>query len=137
MELFRSLHYSRLGLIHLDLKEYDIAQECLEKSLELALKNKEKTNEGSVWFTLGRVLGKKEPAEYSKAEEYILRGIKMASELNIRPHLSQGYLYLGDLYNQIGRKDEALNTLRKAEGMFKEMEMDYFLNKTQETLTKL
>ena len=61
----------------------------------------------------------------------------MTAELNTKPHLSQGYLYLGDLYNQIRRKDEALKYLRKAEGMFKEMEMDYYLNKTQELLARL
>ena len=73
----------------------------------------------------------------NKAEEYINKGIKMAAELKIRPCLSRGYLYLGDLYNHIGRKDEASKYLEKAEWMFKEMEMDYYLAKTQEVLGRL
>lgn len=51
--------------------------------------------------------------------------------------LSQGYLHLGDLHNDMDRKDEALNYLKKAEAMFTEMEMDYYIKKTQEVLERL
>ncbi|MFC1863650.1 hypothetical protein ACFL1Z_06825, partial [Thermodesulfobacteriota bacterium] len=132
-----SAYYAHIGLIHLDLKELDIAQEYFEKFLELSQKNNEKTIEGAAWISLGRVLGKKGPSEFIKAEEYIMKGVKMVSELKIRPHLSRGYLYLGDLYNQIGQKNEASKYLKKAEGMFKEMEMDYYIHKTQDAFIRL
>ena len=89
------------------------------------------------WTGLGMVLGKKEPAEFDKAEECIMKGIRMLDEMKIKPYLSQGYLYLGDLYNDMGRKEDALKYLRKAEGMFQEMGMDYWLNRTKEVLGRV
>jgi hypothetical protein len=48
-----------------------------------------------------------------------------------------GYLFLGEVYVDTGQKDKALETLKKAEGMFKEMGMDYWLVKTQDALKGL
>ena len=73
-------------------------------------------------------MGKKEPAELNKAEEYIMKGINMAAELKIRPCLSRGYLYLGELYNHIGRNDEASKYIEKARSMFKEMDLQWDLD---------
>ena len=50
---------------------------------------------------------------------------------------SQGYLFLGELYADTGERDKALENLNKAEAMFQEMGMDYWLRKTQEVLGRL
>ena len=72
-----------------------------------------------------------------KAEEYVLQGIKMLDELKLRPFFSQGYLWLGELYADTGHREKALENLKKAEGMFQEMGMDYWLANTREVLGKL
>ena len=82
-------------------------------------------------------MGKKEPAEFEKAEAYITKGIKMLDEMNLRLFLSHGYFDLGELYNDMGRKDEALKYFKIAEGMYNEMGMDYYLDKTQKLLKRL
>ena len=48
-----------------------------------------------------------------------------------------GYLWLGEVYAESGRREEALENLKKAEGMFQEMGMDYWLGKAQEALARL
>ncbi len=48
-----------------------------------------------------------------------------------------GYLFLGELYLDTGQKEKALENLKKAGGMFKEMGMDYWLAKTDEVLKRL
>ena len=48
-----------------------------------------------------------------------------------------GYLWLGEVYAESGRREEALENLKKAEGMFREMGMDYWLGKAQEALARL
>jgi len=57
--------------------------------------------------------------------------------LKIKTFYNQGYLFLGELYADIGQKDLALENLKKAESMFQEMGMDYWLRKTQEVLERL
>jgi hypothetical protein len=41
------------------------------------------------------------------------------------------------MYADTGQKDKAVETLNAAEGMFREMEMDYWPTKTREVLGKL
>jgi tetratricopeptide (TPR) repeat protein len=89
------------------------------------------------WALLGRILGKKEPEEIERAEEHILKGIQILEELKAKPLISQGYFYLGELYADAGKKDEAMNHLKKAEKMFQEMGMDYYLAKTKEVLEQV
>jgi len=133
----KSSFYSLMSLVHFESGEYESAQSCAEKALNLAQENKEKHYEGRSWIFLGRILGKKEPAQMDKAEDYIQRGFKISDELKLMPYVSSCYYYLGELYADKGRNKMALENLKKAEGMFKEMGMDYYLAKTQEMLKRV
>ena len=44
---------------------------------------------------------------------------------------------MGDLYAYKGKREKALENLKKAQSMFQEMEMDYLLVRTRELLGKL
>jgi hypothetical protein len=55
-------------------------------------------------------------------------------EMKIKPWVSQGYLYLGELYADTGKREKALENLKKAEAMFQEMGMDYWLARTKKLL---
>jgi len=81
--------------------------------------------------------GKKDPPEFNKAEKNILKEIQILIEGELKPLSSQGYLYLGNLYNDMGRKEEALEHLKKAEGMFQEMGMEYWLNRTKKVFKSI
>jgi len=83
---------------------------------------------------LGRILGKADISQGKKAEECILQGIKVLDEEKMKPWASQGYLCLGELYADMGQREKALENLKKAQGAFQEMGMDYYLRKTQEVL---
>jgi cytochrome c-type biogenesis protein CcmH/NrfG len=85
---------------------------------------------------LGKILGKSK-ASTSNGEEYILQGMKISDVLKIKPYSAQGYSFLGELYADTGRREEALESLQRAERMFQEMGMDYWLAKTQEVLGSL
>jgi tetratricopeptide (TPR) repeat protein len=126
-----------LSMVHFDSGDLKSAQSCAEKAVELSQENNEKSNEGSSRIFLGRILGKRDPSQNDKAEESILQGIKILDELKLRPFFSQGYLSLGELYADTDQKEKALENLKKAEGMFQEMGMDYWLAKTREVLGKL
>jgi hypothetical protein len=89
------------------------------------------------WIWLGRIVGRTETLQIRKPEEYLLRGMKMLDELKLKPYYTQSHLFLGELYATAGRKQEALENLKKAESMFQEMGMDYWLGKAQEALGRL
>jgi tetratricopeptide (TPR) repeat protein len=136
-EALLSFYYCYLSLVHFDLKDLKKAQDCAEKALELSLNNNESSFEGISRTHLGWILGKKDPSQCGKAEKCILHGIKILEELKLKPDLFQGYHLLGELYADTGQREKSLINLKKAEGMFKEMGMDYYLAKTQKVLEKL
>jgi len=86
---------------------------------------------------MGRILGKADISHGSEAEKYILEGMKIYEELKVKPGCSWGYFRLGELYADVGQREKALETLKKAEGAFQEMGMDYWLRRTQEVLERV
>ena len=75
-----------------------------------------------------------EGSQLHKAEEHILKGMKILDELETKQAYAQGNFFLGELYTNAGQKEKALETLRKAEAMFQEMGMDYWVARTKKVL---
>jgi hypothetical protein len=86
---------------------------------------------------LGRVAAKTDPMQIETAEQQILQGISLLEELKLPCFSGYGYLWQGEVYAESGRREEALENLKKAEGMFREMGMDYWLAKAQAALARL
>jgi tetratricopeptide (TPR) repeat protein len=132
-----STNYLLLGAIHLDLGDLEKARSCAEEALRLSRKNNEKTFEGSALIWLGRILGKRGPRQAEKVEECIFQGLEILRDMKRKPHYAQGYLFLGEFYLDAGEKEKAAEHLKKAEGMFLEMGMDYWLDRTRKLLERL
>ncbi|NIS63101.1 MAG: AAA family ATPase, partial [Proteobacteria bacterium] len=130
------LFYAFAGIVDLDSGDLKKAQHRAEEAVKISQKNHQH-GEGLAWILLGRTLAKADPPQTDKAEESILKGIKIYEELKIKTHSVSGYYYLGELYTDTGQKDKALETLKTAESLFREMGMDYWLAKTQEVLARL
>ena len=124
-------------MIYLDFGDLKNAQNLAQEALRLSQKNNEKLIEAGSWFLLGTILGKTEPLQIDKAEGFILKGIAIYKKLKTKPFYALGHLYLSQLYLNAGEKEKAIDNLKKAEGMFREMGMDYWLDKTQELLALL
>jgi hypothetical protein len=86
---------------------------------------------------LGWVIARKDPTQIEAAEDFIRQGIIQLEELGIKAYYSTGYMILGAVYAESGRPEEALEPLKKAEAMFEEMGMEYYLDRTREILGKL
>jgi len=136
-EWWISFHYLYLSKTHLDFGDPKNSRSFIEEALKLSQKNSEKHLEGASWTWLGRILGKTDPSQSDKAEEYIVKVIKILEEMNIKPWCSEGYLYLGELYADTGKKEKALENLKKSESMFQEIGMDYWLARTREVMRRL
>ncbi len=135
--LYLSLSYCALGCVHFGTGDLEQAQKFVEKAVNLARQRNEKSVEGVSRIWMGRILGKKDKSSVDKAEGCILQGIKILEELKQKPSYAEGYVYLGELYGDTGHREKALENLKKAEGMFREMGMDYWLGKAQELLATI
>ncbi|MGO9145799.1 MAG: adenylate/guanylate cyclase domain-containing protein [Desulfomonilia bacterium] len=116
------------------------ANECAEKSLKLARELKMKHCEGVTLILLGCLKGKMDPTCIDEAHNQIRKGIMVVEELKQRPLSAIGYLRSGELFADAGRKEEALENLKKAEGLYLEMKVtpkSHWLKRTQEALAKL
>jgi class 3 adenylate cyclase/tetratricopeptide (TPR) repeat protein len=125
-----------LCLIRLDEGDIVTAQNYAKEALELSIKEKTLSDEGRSRCMLGRVKGKRKSSEFDEGERLIIQGIKILEELKLRPWISRGYYYLGELYSDIGEYDKALNWLEKAKMEFQNMGMEYDLSFAKSLLGK-
>jgi tetratricopeptide (TPR) repeat protein len=137
INIWLSNAYIALGQVYLDSGDLKMARSSTERALSLTQKNGEKINEGTSRILLGRVLGKEHISQSDNAKEYILAGIKIMEERGIVARSSVGYLYLGELYADMGQREKALETLKRAESAFRKMGMDYWLARTQKVLARV
>jgi tetratricopeptide (TPR) repeat protein len=135
--LMLSMNYYLLGMVSLDLGNPEAARSHIEESLRLARKHGEMDQEGRSTVALGGVIGKADPSGSARAEELVLKGIKLLEESKHKPYEAEGYLYLGELHGDTGQKQRALEALEKAQGMFQEMGMDYWVRRTQSVMRTL
>jgi tetratricopeptide (TPR) repeat protein len=136
-EFLLSMYPLFLGSICFLQCDLKTAPNFVDEALRLSQKNSEIHFEALSWIWSGRIVGRTETPQIRKAEEYILQGMKMLDELELKPFYAQGFLFLGELYANAGQKEMAMENLKKAESMFQEMGMDYWLGKAQEALGRL
>jgi tetratricopeptide (TPR) repeat protein len=134
---FMSVIQCSIGMIQFEAGELENALKSIESAVFLSQQNSEKMVEGYSWIWLGRTLGNLDLLQKNKAEESIRKGIEILESLKVKAHYSCGYLFLGEPYAYSDQHKKSLEYLKKAEENFREMEMDYWLGKTQEVLKKL
>jgi tetratricopeptide (TPR) repeat protein len=134
---YLSLAYWLSGLVNLQYGNLEIAQNWIEQALELTQTNNEKHIEGCMRLYLGAILGRLMESKYEQAEAYLIQGLEILHQLELKSWVPQGYLFLGELYLDMGQKEKALQKFTEAQGMFQEMGMDYWLRRTQEVLERV
>jgi tetratricopeptide (TPR) repeat protein len=122
---------------YLELGEFDKARSSLDEGLKIARADNERLTEASMLIHLGTVHHKLATGDYVQSEELIRQGIRIHDEVGAKPSLFRGYYYLGILYSDIGRRQEAVEALSQARDAFREMGMDYWLARTEKALEGL
>ena len=80
------------------------------------------------------------PAIIEDAEHQIRHGISILEDCKLKAWSSIGYLHLGEFLTNVGRTEEALQSLKKAEALYQEMEItpqSYWLTRTKDALARL
>jgi len=129
------LFFAIAGMVELDSGDLKKAKYRAEEGVKISQTNHQH-GEGFAWILLGRTLGKSNPSLIDRAEKSLLKGIKIYEKLKIKAHYVLGYFFLVEMYVDTGRKDKALETLKTAELMFREMGMDYWLAKTRKIVRR-
>jgi tetratricopeptide (TPR) repeat protein len=133
-----SLIYVGLAMVQGDSGQPEEARLSIEQALALSQDNNERSNEILARLQFGKILGESDFGQCERAEEQILLGMEIASQLALRPMSAIGYGALGKLYAQTGEHKKALENLQKAQAMFQEMGMNYYwLARTEKALEKL
>ncbi len=125
------------GWLEMELGLLSEAVCTLLKGVEVSTANKNRAHAGIGGIFLGKAMFKEDASTYGQAKAYLLQGMQICEELGIRPVYAEGCLFLGELYVDAGEKTEALEQLRRAQSMFRDMGMNYWLSKTQTLLNKL
>jgi tetratricopeptide (TPR) repeat protein len=109
----------------------------MKEAYRLSENNQEKHEVGKSLIWLGRVTGLADPHKKNEAIDYIQSGLKILNDLETKPDAAIAHLFLGELYSNLGRTDQASSFLKDAAETFEEMGMVSWLDKTQAILNKL
>jgi class 3 adenylate cyclase/tetratricopeptide (TPR) repeat protein len=134
---WRSMCHWFCSCSHFELGSLEKARTHADLALQFSTENNERQLQGLSRMWLGKVMAKTDATKTEAAEQKIQQGISLLEELGIRSQAAYGFLWLGEVYAESGRKEEARHNLKKAETMFREMGMDYWLGKAQEALARL
>jgi tetratricopeptide (TPR) repeat protein len=116
------------------------SKECAEEALKISQECKAKCQEGMSRILLGFMVEEMTPAIIKEAERQIRHGISILEDRKLKPFSAIGYLHLGEFLANAGRKEEALESLKKAESLYLEMEItseSYWVKRTKEALARL
>jgi tetratricopeptide (TPR) repeat protein len=116
--------------------QIDEAVDAAERSLELSRKNGMRGVEAWSLYHLGGGVSHSQNLITSKAEDYYQQAIALAKELGMQPLIAHCYLGLGELYALTEDKAKAEGHLIKASDMFREMEMNFWLQKAEAILAE-
>jgi len=116
------------------------ARECAEEALRISQECNAKNFEGLARILLGCMVEETTPAIVEEALHQIRHGIAILEELKVKALCAVGYLFLGEFFASAGRKEEAMESLKKAEALYQEMEItseSHWLTRTNDALKKL
>ena len=116
------------------------ARECAEEALRISQECNGKACEGMARVLLGCMVEEMTPAIIEEAQRQIRHGISILEDSKIKAWSTVGYLLLGEFLANAGRKEEALESLKKAETLYEEMEVtpqSYWLTRTKDAIKKL
>jgi hypothetical protein len=66
-----------------------------------------------------------------------MKGLKIFTDLKVKPDVAMGRFFLGEHYAALSDPEQALDHFRQAEESFVSMDMNYWLNITQNRVRQL
>jgi tetratricopeptide (TPR) repeat protein len=122
-----------LAEAHLVLGRISEAHKQAEQAMELARAHRQQGREAWGLKLLGDVHAH-EPAESEQAVDTYRRAFALATELGMRPVVAHCHFGLGKLYEKTNKREQAREHLTTAITMYREMDMQFWLEQAQTAL---
>lgn len=135
-----SWSYLCLAMTLRDTGDQKRALECAAEALRISQECNSKACEVLSRALLGCMVAEMTPAIIEDTEKQIRDGISILEDRKIKAPSTPVYLFLGEFLAKAGRKEEAIESLKKAESLYEEMEVgseSFWLTRTKEALKKL
>lgn len=126
-----------LSLVYEAFGDYGNAKKYIDEALELSCLNKEEHWEGFAKICSGVICGRFDPLQFATAENSILQGIQILKSLSMKTYYTKGYYYLGELYLDYGRMNLGKKKIIQAKRLFESMGIDYWIKRTNDSLSSL
>jgi tetratricopeptide (TPR) repeat protein len=108
-----------------------------QQALELARTHKERGNEAWILRLLGDIATRREPLEVEHAAAHYRQALALAEELGMCPLQAHCHHGLGTLYAKSGRPEQAHPELSTAIGLYRTMEMTFWLPQAEAALAQV
>ena len=99
------------------------------RALDVAVRQKGRGHQAWALRLLGDIASLRAPADPDQALTHYRQALALADELGMRPLAAHCHLGLGKLYGQIGNEQEAQVGLVVATRLYREMNMQFWLDK--------
>src|SRR5262249_813994 len=113
------------------------AVHCAGRALALAHAHNERGHEAWALRLLGEIATHQAPPESEPAGHHYRQAFALAEALGMRPLQAHCHRGLGQLYSQTGRGEEARAELFAAIGLYRAMDMTFWLPQTEEALAQV
>jgi len=131
VEAYPSLSLVCLGDAYLQIGRVDDAVSFAAAALRLCRERKERGHEAWALRLLGEIALHRDPPDVEAGSEHYYQAMALADELGMRPLVAHCHLGLGKLYLRIGKRQEAQEHLTTAATMYREMDMQFWLEKAE------
>ena len=111
------------------------AETTAETALGFAQRQGERGNEAWIHWLLGQVMIERDERDAAIRRFEMAQGL--ADQLGMRPLIAHCHLGLGKLYSRTGDRQQAQGYLSTATTMFREMDMQFWLEQAEAELARL
>jgi class 3 adenylate cyclase/tetratricopeptide (TPR) repeat protein len=126
---FHAVSLVQAGEAYLLAGQVEDARACASRAITLTRERGERGHEAWALRGLGEVASHHENPDAATAEAHYRGAMTLAEELGMRPLVAHCHLGLGKLYRRTGDRAKAEEHLASANAMYREMEMNFWLEK--------
>jgi len=137
MIYFQALCHLSLGEAQLLSGRLEEAHALAERALAHASVHQECGHQAYALRLLGEIAAHREPLETEQAEAHYRQALALVEELGMRPLQAHCHRGLGTLYATIGQQEQARTELSAAIGLYRAMDMTFWLPQTEATLAQV
>ena len=126
-----------LGEARLLAGQFDGAAEAADRALSLSQQQQERGHEAWALRLLAEICSRQEPPDCAVAEARYRQALTLSQALEMRPLVGRCHFGLGVLHRQTGRQKDAKECLTTAMAIFRELEMEFWLEQAKAEIREL